>query len=420
MSIYTKPLSQLTTADLQELRDDAAVENVRLEFKAEVPGKDETLKKLSAFANTFGGYMVVGASAPSNDGRIEALRGVDEQPGYRQKIVQWCFGGASPPLTAEVSDPISAPAGDGKVCYVVYAPESDIAPHFLNGRKGVYVRTDEFSARFEARPADENELRYLLDRRRLIQERRAALLQRAVRRFQKYAIQRAEELAAKAVPGEKEKKLGANLTLSVVPRFPAKPILEQARLGQLVREITSEWYLGFFPKTYNPIISQHESVIVLHPSAEFSLFEANVWGMLFYGTNLEGNARGLVGIHLHHLAGCVLLFLRHSSKMLKVMGYTGSLLIELSLASMLGVPWLYDDRGFAEFKPGSELDDAAAFAVQTTTDVLEENADKVAAEALQYIAFSANWPDLVDSPEKLVRLVRAGYRYNNWDVPAGL
>jgi schlafen family protein len=417
VSIFTKALSQLTTADLQELLDDGAVENVRLEFKSEVPGKDETLKKLSAFANTFGGYIVVGARASSSDARVESLPGVDAQPGYRQTIVQWCFGGASPPLIAEVSDPIPTPAGDSKICYVIYTSESDIAPHFLNGRKGVYVRTDEVSSRFEARFADENEFRHLLDRRKLIQERRIRLLQRANRRFQRYAVRRAEELAAKVNPGERERKLGASMTLSVVPRFPAKPILEQAKLAPLIKQNTLQWHMGTFPKLFNPMISQHESTIVLQPGAEFSIFETNIWGMLFYGTQLESVTRGLAGIHLHHLAGCVLLFLRHSSIMLGAMGYSGPIMIEVTLASMLDVPWLYDDQGFADFREGSVLDDAADFAIEATTHALQEAPDGVAKEVLQYVLFSANWSERVDSPAKVATLLSAGYRYSGWDVP---
>jgi len=176
MPIYTKPVSQLVTSDLEELLRDQAVENIRLEFKREVPAKDETLKKLSSFANTFGGLLVVGASARSADGRIETLPGVDVQDGYKQKVVDWCFGGASPPLTVEVSDPIPTPDGSGKVCYVISVPEGDVAPHFLNGRKGVWIRTDEFSGRFDAQLANESELRSLLDRRKMILEAGQAFL----------------------------------------------------------------------------------------------------------------------------------------------------------------------------------------------------------------------------------------------------
>ena len=70
-------------------------ENVRLEFKAEAPSKDEILKKISSFANTFGGYVIIGASARSVDGRVESLRGIDPKPGYKQTIVQWCSDGAT-------------------------------------------------------------------------------------------------------------------------------------------------------------------------------------------------------------------------------------------------------------------------------------------------------------------------------------
>lgn len=44
MSIFTKPLSKLDTSDLQELLTEQAVENARLEFKSDVPDRDETLK----------------------------------------------------------------------------------------------------------------------------------------------------------------------------------------------------------------------------------------------------------------------------------------------------------------------------------------------------------------------------------------
>src|SRR5690349_1445213 len=114
MSIFTKQLSQIASDDLQELVTEQAIENIRLEFKSQIPNKDELLKKLSSFANTFGGFVVIGAKANSADGRIEDLPGVDAQPNYKQTLVQWSFDAVSPPLTIEVSDAIPAPSGGGK------------------------------------------------------------------------------------------------------------------------------------------------------------------------------------------------------------------------------------------------------------------------------------------------------------------
>lgn len=120
--------------------------------------------------------MVIGAKAKSSDGRIEALPGIDVQSGYKQKIVD---------------DPIAVSPGSPKVCFVIHVPESDVAPHFLNGRKGVWVRTDEFSPRFEARLAT---ARTHTDR------------------------------------GGSRTRLGSCLEVCVVPRFPARPLCEQEGL----------------------------------------------------------------------------------------------------------------------------------------------------------------------------------------------
>jgi hypothetical protein len=66
--------------------------------------------------------MIIGAKADSADGRLQ------DQPA----------------VGVQVSDAIPASAGNGKVCCVIHTAESDVAPHFVNGRKGVWVRSNEF------------------------------------------------------------------------------------------------------------------------------------------------------------------------------------------------------------------------------------------------------------------------------------
>jgi hypothetical protein len=409
MSIFTKPVSQYETSDLQLLMDEAAVENVRLEFKLEIPSKDETLKKLSSFANAFGGFAVIGAQAKSTDGRLLSLPGVDVEAGYKQKIVQWSFDGASPPLTVEVSDPIAVPAGNGKVCYVIYVPESDVAPHFLNGRKGVYVRSDEFSARFEARLANETELRHLFDRRRSILERRARLAERASKRFSTYIRRKYPESVAESA------KLGSRLEICVAPRFPARPMCEETKLASLVLGSAVSWRQTGYPRMGNGPVSQHESVILLQSAEEFSIFEANIWGLLFYGTEIGMDARGTVGIHMHHLIGYVLVSLRHAGALLQALGYSGPLVIDVALASILGVPLLTFHGGHsAHATAGSELDENVTFGITTTSEALREKVDGVAMDVLRSIFFAVNMADAVDSPEKLGELLRRGYGYNFW------
>ncbi len=415
MSIFTKPLSQVTWSDVNDLMTERAVENVRLEFKREVPGRDETLKKLSSFANTYGGYVVVGAEANSKDGRLVALPGVGSQPNYKQTVVQWCVDGATPFLDVDVSDPILLPSGSPSVCYVIFTAESDLAPHFLNGRKGVYVRTNEFSSRFEARLANETELRHLFDRRKLVRDRRAALIQRARRRFRTFVDTRYKELA------QGQEKIGCRFDLSVVPRYPSQPICEHSNLNALVAAKQVRWRSVGFPRRSVGFISQHESTIGLRPGSSFSIFEANIWGLLFYASEIEHHRPNYSGIHLNHFLGQLLVFLEHARMLLQDIGYVGPLLVELRLESMRGVPWIFfDDADVATSGPASELDDEVLIETLSSREELERTPDKLAMNLLRYIFFAMNWADEADTEEKLERLIRVGYTYNSWPKPTKL
>ena len=418
MSIFTKPLSQLATEDLQEMLQDGAVENVRLEFKSEVPDKDETLKKLSSFANTFGGFMVVGAKANSKDGRLEALPGVVPEAGYKQKVVAWCFQAVSPPLTVEVSDAISAPGSNGKVCYVIHTAESDATPHFLNGRKGIWIRTDEFSTPFRPVLADEHELRYLFDRRKLTRDRRAALLERAKKRFDTSIAKTHTDRGGNRTP------FGPKLELCVVPRFPTHPLCEQQNLQPLIvkQENVMHCRGQIFPNiTHGGVIAQHESAIVLNAAPGISsIFEANVWGMLFYGTSIASTEHQASGIHLHRVVGSLLLFVMHAGRMLPALGYSGPIYIQATVSPILGIRWLYAPNGVPFTHSGSELDDEVTFSISSGTEELRDKADRVVMILLRSVLFSVNWAGQADNPQNLEALIRKGYEFNSWAAPTSL
>ena len=383
---------------------------MRLEFKRDIPSKDETLKKLSSFANTYGGLMIVGAEADSTDGRLVALPGVDARAGYKQTIVQWCFAGAIPPLTAEISDPIPVPGGSTSVCYAVSVAESDLAPHFLNGRRGVYIRTDEFSSRFEPQLANEHELRHMLDRRQLIRDRRARLIDRARERFATFA---ARPQTPETSGGD---FLGSRIELAVVPRFPAAPLCEHVRLLTAIREASVEWRQVGFPRNSYDAITQHESAILLQPCGARSFFEANIWGMLFYTAPIGERVPQYAGVHTNRFIGHVLVFVRHAGLMLQRLGYTGPLHIELALHDIRDLPWISFPSGFAETGPKSELDNTVTFAVASTTDDLQQRSDGLASDLLRSVFFAINWPNIADSPEKLGAIIMTGYEYNFWSA----
>lgn len=153
---------------------------------------------------------------------------------------------------------------------MIYVPESDAAPHFLNGRKGVLIRADEFSARFSTQLADERELRHLLDRRSLIRQRRAAIMERAASRSKRFT---------KAKLGSDEIKNATFPSLCVVPRFPARPLCPQEDLTKFTQPSEANWISWLqvlFPDLGVPLVSRHESSIILN-AARSTSFCRRAW-----------------------------------------------------------------------------------------------------------------------------------------------
>jgi len=80
---------------------------------------------------------------------------------------------------------------------------------------------------------------------------------------------------------------GSRLELCFVPRFPARPLCGEQDLAKVIRNTVVDRRQVQYPDLTNRLLSQHESVTVplaavdLRPG--YSVFEANIWGMLFYG-----------------------------------------------------------------------------------------------------------------------------------------
>lgn len=413
MSFFLKPTSQLTATDLLQLKQDRPVENIRLEFKSEAPQKQEILKKLSSFANTFGGILIVGAAADSSDGRLQDLCGVDNQPGYRQKITQWCFDAISPPLSVEVSEGILVPDSEDKYCYVIAVSESDLAPHFLNGRKGVWVRTDEFSQRYDPVLAEENEIRYLLDRRKVIRERHQSILERSRRRSE-YLIS-----------GGKGSRGVLRLGVAVSPRFPVHHICDQGHLRQILHDSLIPWRQVTFPPHHEPL-SQHESILCVTPWQDDDVLsvELSTWGHVYYGVRLaatdftpsvheHATEESVSGINAWSLSGHLLACFRHAHNILDLIGYVGPLRVDVSLEGIRDLRLVFPRGGSSySFAESGNIDDQFVFGLDWTAADFA-NRDAAARAALRLILFGMNASDHASEPQ-VGRLIEGGSKYNHW------
>lgn len=377
---------------MQDLLANKAVENVRLEFKREVPEKDDLLKKLSSFANMYGGCLVVGAEANSKDGRLQGLPGVEPQAGYKQTVVQWVYDGAAPPFEVEVSDSIPILGGENRVCYVIRVEASDLSPHFLNGRKGVYVRTNEFSGRYEPALANERELRILADRRRVVGERRAAVIARSSARFETFL---------KNGKGP----FGPTMEISIGPQYPSRELIHDSELRQILSSIAVAGRGVSFPSAIGQRISQYESVIITNAKQLASFLELNSWGLLYYATQIASP------LHVSKVVGTILNCLTHARLVFETVGYAGTLILDFSLSRIHQAPLILRRETTPrpdDSKAGSPFDEALRFDFFLRTEELDN--DVAHRRILEKLVFGL---DLAFSDYQPDDLLAMGRRYND-------
>ncbi|MBI4910750.1 MAG: hypothetical protein HY820_44460 [Acidobacteria bacterium] len=91
------------------------------------------------------------------------------------------------------------------------------------------------------------------------------------------------------------------------------------------------------------------------------------------------------------------------------------------MLGMRGVNWIFFQDNFPESGPCSELDDTITFELETNTEELTLDPDRVCLNVLRYVFFATNWDQQIssstDSPE---RLLRAAYSFNQWGEPKKL
>jgi hypothetical protein len=179
IDLFTDDLSAVTNDELFSAIEGFAKANVnegwRHDFTLE--WGDSALTKVAAFANTFGGVLLVGVKKEKTDLVCE-LRGVDWPSEYKTRIASSIAANISPTPSYDVHE-CCVPANPNRRLCVVRV-RAGKALHLVTKKnlEPVYVRNED-----EARPADAAQLRRLIDREREV----AASAQNASERPQRLA-----------------------------------------------------------------------------------------------------------------------------------------------------------------------------------------------------------------------------------------
>ena len=161
---FRKPLSEIDADDIRGLIEDDYPEGYRLEYKRQLSEKgdgtpdnwyqngklgdrarDGLLREMVAFANAFGGYLVLGVAEdpdkPEHPGNIEPVPRCAELANRLMQQARSCIDPTIPLVDARG---IPTEDGDSGVL-VIHVERSHLAPHRLNSDKECYTRRNDRS-----------------------------------------------------------------------------------------------------------------------------------------------------------------------------------------------------------------------------------------------------------------------------------
>lgn len=146
-----KSIDAITEDDLQRLIPDVR-EGLRLDYKEKYgwkPGdRREILKDVSSFANTAGGYLIVGMTENKQaaDGTPGELVGIENGADFVDRVVKLCQSSLDPPIVGLRVVDISLKS-PGRSAVVMFVPASAQRPHMVDfdGHHTFYSRHEHQS-----------------------------------------------------------------------------------------------------------------------------------------------------------------------------------------------------------------------------------------------------------------------------------
>jgi hypothetical protein len=142
---FGKPLREVELEDLDQLSDENVSEGIYVEFKRSLPKSQSVAKVIASFANTHGGYFLIGIAEENLTNIASGQIGVniEDHPNPKETIrnIVRDHLNPSPNFSTRL---IQRPDYDDYVLILVKVPESHDAPHVHSSGK-IYTRTGEGS-----------------------------------------------------------------------------------------------------------------------------------------------------------------------------------------------------------------------------------------------------------------------------------
>jgi len=347
--LFTKPINEITYQDVIEFCEGDHAEGFILEYKRDFPSNEMIAKTIAAFANTYGGLLVIGVAAP-NGRPVPPFEGIafDGSLKYEEKIESVVLSHIREPVFPEtrVCEPV-----DGKTFVLVRVSESHLTPHRVAANSRIYVRTGQSSTPNEE--ASWDKIEWLASRRRKSEEFRELLIEEGNRYFR-------DACKLRGIDPNDKKHYFAVLSLAAVPLFPRERLVPFKNLDRIGNQIRVHDRAGNqFPRSFyegQPIqegirklyIAGDDATRPVHGSW-FEYTHLNSFGLYLYkrdigiintgpGTNPDGSPGSieLRTINFHWISSPLHQFLSSAVIFYEKLAYWGTVQVKVELTNALG------------------------------------------------------------------------------------
>jgi hypothetical protein len=228
--MFAMPTDVLTFEHVQHFCQALPRESVTLDYKLDFPKRLD--KTIAAFANTYGGYILIGVDETAIGEPVLPIAGVPLVSGLRERVVATALDAIFPPVNPEVKVVEFKSAGaisPDRAVVVVRVHESYDSAHAVDAGKTVYLRVDNISDHF-LRQATISEVEWLLNKRQRPLALKEQLLDEARNRAANYLV--TYRTAKRASTSEPRGKY----ILWTIPTFPRSELASPGVLLELSRK----------------------------------------------------------------------------------------------------------------------------------------------------------------------------------------
>lgn len=356
-SIFGKTLDQVTVDDVRAFCDKQTREGINLDYKKDLSSSKSITKTIAAFANTRGGWVIVGVE-DKDDKPVLPADGMDYVEHLPLTVTNMVLSNMWPPAIPIMH--VCPPDKDNKTFLILYVPESDEAPHWLFNKKELYVRlADRTKSGDWEEFATSDEWEWLRNKRgksiELRKEIQGNLESLFLEYDQKNDLDKLLESPPKSlsvipslrtssnIPRYPETKNMLNLTVS--PLFPNEALMEVEETYDKLDEIAVPDYYGTSNRF--PIFLEHRIVYQTGTSLyetvdqrERKYFTAlDIHGMFMFKETILFISKppadsGIEPVHYVEFARIIARleeFLASSLKLYKSIGFSGLLSLDIYL-----------------------------------------------------------------------------------------